>query len=114
LYFQTKLHGQVFLHDRTRKLKSQYPERKPHVLSKKIIKEVLENPTHIRRSLSFHDDYLYYKPIKDLSLEIGDKDMEKFYSHLKYIAIVICTQFSKIKSYYPAMRIKRGEKIWPK
>jgi len=47
------------------------------------MREVLENPAYVRRSLSFHDDYLYYKPIKDLSLDIADKDMKKLYSHLK-------------------------------
>jgi len=83
-------------------------------LSNKVIKETLENPVHIRRSISSHDDYLYYKPIEDLTLEIGDKNMKKFYSHLKYIVVVICSQFSRIKSYYPAKRIKRGEQIWPK
>ncbi|MCK4418692.1 hypothetical protein KAV79_02690 [Candidatus Aerophobetes bacterium] len=83
-------------------------------MSNKVIRETLKNPAHIRRSISSYDDYLYYKPIKDLSLEIGDKDMKKFYSHLRYIVVVVCTQFSRIKSYYPTMRIKRGEQIWPK
>jgi len=110
----TKLHGKVFLYKKTRKLKSCYPEREYLILSQKVIEDVLKNPIQVRRSLSFTDDYLYYKPLKDIPIDVSDEGMKRIYSHLKYVAVVICTKSQRIKTIYTTARIKRGEKIWSK
>lgn len=112
--FETKLHGKVFLYKKTRKLKSCYPEREYLILNQKAIEDVLKNPIQVRRSLSFTDDYLYYKLLKDIPIDVSDEGIKRIYSHLKYVAVVICTKSQRIKTIYPAMKIKKGEKIWPK
>jgi hypothetical protein len=112
--FDTKYHGKVLLYRKTRKLKSSYPERQFLILNQTIIKDILKNPSQIRRSLSFNDDYLYYKSVRDITLNIRDEDMKKIYPRLNYLVVVICTKSRRIKTIFPATRIKRGEKIWPK
>lgn len=110
--FHTKFHGDVYLHKRTQRLKSSYAEREYFVLNNNIIKQVLENPIQVRQSRDFKDDYLYYKLLKDVPVNISDQDMMKIYARLKYLVVVICTGNSRIKTIYPARRMLGGKIVW--